>query len=159
MIDEYNYYYPNHTYLYGNKLIVLNNNNNNIIIIIMIMIIGDGPFWDVHQKEAEWPYAYNHLMSGLVSLFGDVILDAYSVSKDMLKFVNYQERYYRDNHRDNNESYVRPQIHADALHYCAGGMTRALLLPLSDIIEHHINCRGHYWTNSNSHNNDTDILS
>lgn len=51
-------------------------------------------------------------MSGLASLFGDVILDAYKVSKDMLSFVNLQRK---------NTSQVKfKQIHADALHYCSG---------------------------------------
>ena len=111
MIDEYNYYNPNHTFRYS-----------------------DGNFWDTHLKEAEWPYRYNKIMNGLATLFGDFILDAYKVSKDMLSFVNTQQHYQ-------SKEFARSQIHADALHYCAGGMPRALLMPLSDIIEHHLNCR------------------
>lgn len=41
-------------------------------------------------KEAEWPYRYNIIMSGLATLFGQCILDAYKVSKDILSFVNLQ---------------------------------------------------------------------
>ena len=116
MIDEYNYYNPNHTFSYA-----------------------DGIFWDQHFKEAEWPYRYNKIMSGLTTIFGDYILDAYKVSKDMLSFVNTQQHYH-------SKEFLRTQVHADALHYCAGGVPRALLMPLSDIIEHHLNCRHFHGT-------------
>ena len=117
MIDEYNYYTPNHTFSYA-----------------------DGLFWDTHLKEAEWPVRYNKIMSGLIPIFGgDFILDAYKVSKDMLSFVNTQQHYH-------SNEFLRSQVHADALHYCAGGMPRALLMPLSDIIEHHLNCRHFHGT-------------
>ena len=57
----------------------------------------------------------------------------------MLSFVNTQQHYH-------SKEFLRSQVHADALHYCAGGVPRALLMPLSDIIEHHLNCRHFHGT-------------
>ena len=114
MIDEYNFHLPNHTYSYGNGL-----------------------YWDTNLKEAEWPYRYNIILRSLAQLHGDAILDAYQVSKDMIDYENVKEYHAIKE----NRTFTRVRIHADALHFCAGGLPRALLMPLADIIEHHNECR------------------
>lgn len=121
----------------------------------------DGLFWDKHPVEAQWVSHYNALTRGIARLYGDYILDHYTISKEMIKFENEREEIAMNKsifHPITDPKDFRPnefrrtRLHADSLHYCAGGLFRAGNILLHKLIEHRQRChKARVHSHSNSH--------
>lgn len=85
--------------------------------------------WDVfYERENDWLNQFNAILRSIALYHDDYILDQFRISKAMLRYENDRIKVY--NHTD------RVNIHADSLHYCAGGLFRSSNIVLQKIIQH-----------------------
>ena len=91
----------------------------------------DGGYWDSHPIEGARPILYNSAVRALAHTHGDYVLDNYGISKQLVLYSNKVKEV-----RLGSEY----QIHIDALQYCAGGLFRASLQLLYNLIIYHQDC-------------------
>jgi hypothetical protein len=87
------------------------------------------------EDEAQWVPVFNGAIRAVARLFGDTVLDHYTLSIKLLQHIQAVNQ---------REHLQRIEVHSDSLHYCAGGLFRAGNLLLSDLIEHRRKCHRHH---------------
>jgi len=95
-------------------------------------------FWDdfTARDTAAWVPAFNSITRSIADMHSDYILDHYQLSKAMLRY-----RYDRSILLNRTISSTEFLLHADSLHYAAGGLFRAGNIMLQKLIEHDHICR------------------
>ena len=94
-----------------------------------------------------WAAQYNAAITAVAHHFDDYILNSWSLSHHLLRFVNHPHMHQWETREEmdaqgEKDKAAGPevQIHADSLHYCAGSVQRAEALLLGELIKHGQSC-------------------
>ena len=121
----------------------------------------DGAFWDQFPIEAEWVPIFNTVLRKVSREHSDTVLDTYTISKQLLRHK--KDAVLADHWSKNHQSFsvfnaggaasegnissssssssplsisTSLKVHADSLHYCQGGVFRAVALLLQKLLRH-----------------------
>lgn len=121
----------------------------------------DGLAWSHPQsQEAKWVQEFNRVIRKIADIHGDHVIDvntlsmqlmshAAVVSKSMMESDNLDKldkmrRVYKEGVKDGKPAIATAttpiRLHADSLHWCAGGLFRASLLLLQNNLEYNKKC-------------------
>ena len=119
----------------------------------------DGYLWQALTEQMppgdipgfSWAAQYNAVLSAVARRHQDYLLNSWVLSHHMIKFsIHPHMHQWRTKDEMDAQRKIeagtadpdRVQIHADSLHSCAGGIQRAEVLLLSELIAHKLRCPG-----------------
>ncbi len=96
----------------------------------------NGPYWD-NTTCAQWVSLYNSVIKDQANIFGDFVIDTLDIFEKLRAF---QSKEFDQFHHFSFYESVKAYLHADSIHFCAGGIQRATLLVLQELLQHRRSC-------------------